>query len=161
MMETGQVISIYGNFDSEEEFEREVAKIYEEDSKRIKKENEEYRRKNLTAKKVYYYEYNHHIGEDGNDCCYVAVTVKESRAKEMDEHYKLATIDQVMSCIEDLGLEGGYVKNIEVVEGIYGWMEQEFITNLGDEEYFCNYIWMHPSTEFEINSLIKCFGRKQ
>lgn len=146
-----KVISVYGNFANEKDFEREVAKMYKQENQQQLEEN----RNNITAKKVYFYKFN--IIE--NESCNVAITTDINHAERMDKSYKLASIDEVNSCIEDLCINGEYVKVIEVEEGIYGYMEQEFITNLGDEELFCNYVWMHPSSQFEIDDLVRCFGR--
>ena len=62
------------------------------------------------VKKVYCYRYNHHIDQDENDCCYVVVTTDADYAEKMDKGFRLATIDEVNSCIEDLETEDGYIK---------------------------------------------------
>ena len=113
-----------------------------------------------SVKKVYFYRYNHHIDEDGNDCCYVAVTTDIKEAEELDKQgCRLATISEVNSCIEDLESEYGYIKIIETSDGIFGWMEYGWIDDVDNDDYFCEYVKMRYSMEDEVRGMKEFVGR--
>ena len=111
------------------------------------------------VKKVYFCQFDYHVDEEWGDCCAVAVTTDISEAEKMDEHYKLATISEVNSCIEDLELEDGYIKIIETADGIYGWMEYGWLNEYGEDDYFCEYVKLRCNMEDEINGMKEFMGK--
>lgn len=161
-MKTKEVISVYGNFANEEEYGREVEKIHEEWnetwSNELAEQKYEDNRKSITAQKVYYCEYDYRI-EDGQRFCSSEITTDKNRAKELDKHYRLASIDEVNMWIDDLECEDGFIKIIETSDGIFGWYEQEYISGLGDEEFYCGYIFLQPNSEWEIEDLRRCIEK--
>lgn len=142
--------------------DEELAQEYKTWNKEWKETVEEQRREDFRAKKVYYCEYNRHTNEEGQEVCYVHITTDEIEAKKIDLNYRLATIDEVE---EGLGLgelennNGEFPPTIETADGVYGWFEHEYTTTLGDEEYFCKYIWLQPNSEMEIRDLADMINR--
>lgn len=105
----------------------------------------------IKVQKVYYCEYGHCIDEDGEEYYKCDITTDESVAKELDEHYRLASIGEFE---EWLSLGGDVIPVVELQEGVFGWVEMiKYITSLGDEEIFQGYVWIHPNMEDEIRSL--------
>lgn len=89
------------------------------------------------AQKVFYCEYGYYIGKDGKDYRYSHITTDENEAKELDENYELASIEDVRALV------GAFepIEICECCEGIFAWVELEYIHN-DDEEYFGDYILM-------------------
>lgn len=105
----------------------------------------------IKPQKIFYYEYDHYVDENGKEYCRVELTTDEQEAKEIDENYRLATIEEVN---EFIGLGFEPIPVIEVQEGIYGWYEQEYINSFGNEEMFVGYVWLQPNSEWEIKDLV-------
>lgn len=93
------------------------------------------------VKKVYFCRFDYHVDEEWGDCCNVAVTTDIDKAKKMDEHYRLANISEVNECMEDLCIDGEYIKIIGAEDGIYGYVEYSWI-DIEDryDEMFCGYV---------------------
>ena len=113
------------------------------------------------VKRVYICRHDYHINEDGEKCCVCEVVVDEEVAERLDSSYQLATIAEVNMCIEDLECEGGLVKVIETVDGIYGWYEIEFVDGLGDEEYFSDYMKIGMGRDEKVRDLAGMISRSK
>ena len=92
------------------------------------------------VKKVYFCQFDFTHDEEWGDCCTVAVTVDKAYARGMDSEFRLATIDKVNECIEDLCVNGEYIKIIKTKCGVYGWVEYSWIDEFGWDEMFCGYV---------------------
>lgn len=92
------------------------------------------------VKDVYFYQFDFTYDDELGDCCTVAVTVDKTYAELRDKGYRLAMIDEANECIEDLSVNGEYIKVIRTVDGIFGWVEYSWIDEFGDDETFCGYV---------------------
>lgn len=111
----------------------------------------------LKVQRVYHYVIKSWVDENNEKWCESDITTDESIAKSIDKDYKLASIDQINELI-GLGYEP--IKVIEVVEGVFGWVEMiSYITVLGDEEVFQGYIYFQPNSEQEIRDLSDMISR--
>lgn len=46
-----------------------------------------------------------------------------------------------------------------VQEGIYGWVEIEYITEFDVEEYYCGYVYLQPNSHMEIINISDVINR--
>ena len=108
------------------------------------------------AQKVYYCEYGHYIEKDGKKYCECEITTDEEEAMELDKGYRLASITEVN---EFIGLGYEPIKIVETSDGVFGWVELEYETTLGDIECFMGYIFLQMNSDWEIMNFADCLER--
>lgn len=110
----------------------------------------------LKVQRAYYCEHGHWTDEYGRICCDWDIIVDENEARELDEYYRLATIGEVN---EWISLVDDVIPIVEVVEGVYRYVEIHYISSFNEEECHVGYVWMQPSSEWEMRNFRDCIDR--